>query len=364
MDRLTITPDAVALGWRLAGVLVICVLWVEQQGHEAGIILVLILAILALARWRFSMPAWTTLVDQTACALGALIWPGAAFAFVIPMFDSCLAFRPLFALPALVALAVLRGWSVPMILALVASSLAGFTILLWTHQLRDARQEADSDRRRRYELESIKNELLSANVRVARMAEASERARIARDLHDHAGHEITAAQLALDAFRRIWREDSTQANRLLEQASSRVACGMDLLRRTARGMSPESPVGAVSLEEICRSFTACDVSFSVHGDTNGVPIHAWGVLESCTKEALTNVARHEASARIDVSLDVGAHIVRLSVCNPTRGHVEGGWGYGLRNLSERARAVGGSVTTDTRDGFRFICVLPLDEVKR
>jgi signal transduction histidine kinase len=126
---------------------------------------------------------------------------------------------------------------------------------------------------------------------------------------------------------------------------------MELLRRTVRGISPEAAVGVASLEEICNRFSACEVAFSVHGNTGDVPIHAWGVLEPCLKEALTNAARHEAPRRIDVSLDVGPHIVRLCVYNPMRGRLENRRGIGLQNLSERAKAVGGSIAIDTREGF-------------
>jgi signal transduction histidine kinase len=144
---------------------------------------------------------------------------------------------------------------------------------------------------------------------------------------------------------------------------------MEILRRTVRGISPEAAVGVGSLEEICRRFTACPVAFAVHGDTTAVPVHAWGVLEPCLKEALTNASRHAASSRIDVSLDVGPHIVRLCVHTPqgglprrpTRSSAPNGHGLGLRSLAERARAVGGSIATDTRDGFRLICVLPLGD---
>ncbi len=158
---------------------------------------------------------------------------------------------------------------------------------------------------------------------------------------------------------------------------------MEILRRTVRGIAPEAAEGVGSLEEICRRFTACPVAFAVHGDTAAVPVHAWGVLEPCLKEALTNASRHEAASRIDVSLDVGPHIVRLCVHNPqgglpyrppgglpyrpqggqpyrpVRGSAPGGHGLGLRNLAQRAAAVGGSISTDTQDGFRLICVLPL-----
>ena len=311
-------------------------LWLAAPMSEIGLVLILVLATLGLARWRFPLPVWTTLADQAACAAVAVaFWPDAALAFALPVFDSFLAARPGYSLPALAALFLLRAWSLPVAAAVAAAALAGLGVHLWRRQLREARSEADQDRRERYDLESLKGELLSANVRIARMAEVAERARIARDLHDHAGHEIAAAALALEAYRGLADEGDPQAAGLLDEAR--------------------------------RRFTACPVAFAVHGDTAAVPVHAWAVLEPCLKEALTNASRHEAPSMIDVSLDVGPHIVRLCVHNPqgglpyrpARGSVPGAHGLGLRNLAQRARAVGGSIATDTRDGFRLICVLPL-----
>jgi two-component system sensor histidine kinase DesK len=369
VDQQRITPGTVALLWRLGGVVLLCGLWLADPRNEFGLILVLLLATLALARWRFNLPAWTTLADQAACAAVLPFWPPAAFAFALPVLDSCLAARPAYALPSIVALFFFRAWSLPVVAAAGAAALAGFAVHLWRIQLRGAREEADRDRRERYELESLKSELLSANVRVARMAEVAERARIARDLHDHAGHEITAAGLALDAYRGLHEQGDPQADELLDEARRRVADGMEILRRTARGISPDASVGVGSLEEICRRFSACPVAFAVHGDTAAVPIHAWGVLEPCLKEALTNASRHEAPRGIDVSLDVGPHIVRLCVHNPSAGlphrpvrvAAPRGQGLGLRSLAQRAGAMGGSVTTDARDGFRLVCVLPLGD---
>jgi len=363
VDRRSITSVTMALIWRLVGLLLLCALWVSRQGDEVGLILVLLLALLGLARWRFRLPAWTTLIDQAACIAVSNFHPDAAFALALPTFDSFLAFRPAYALPGIIAVLLLHGWSLPIAATLGTAALTGISLHLWAYQLTHAQRDADRDRRERYELESLKGELLSANVRIARMAELAERARIARDLHDHAGHEITAAQLAIKAFQQLWREDDAQAEELLDQAAKRVENGMELLRRTVQGMSSAVAVGAGSLEEICSGFSACEVSFCVHGNTTPVPIHAWGVLESCLKEGLTNAVRHETPQGIDVSLDVGPHIVRLSVTNPTQGRIEGGRGIGLRNLSQRAKAVGGSVTTDTSAGFRLVCVLPLDEVR-
>jgi len=360
VDFQRITPVTVALLWRLAGMLLLCGLWLSAPGSEVGLILVLALAILGFARWRFALPAWTTLVDQAAGAVvAAFSWPSAAFAFALPAFDACLAARPAYALPILVALFVLRAWSLPVAAALAAAALAGFAVHLWSVQLQGARAVADRDRRERYEQESLQSQLLAANLLVARMAGIAERARIARALHDHAGHEITAAGLALDAYRGLRDEGDPQADELLAEARRRIADGMAILRRTARGIAPESAVGVGALAEICRRFSACPVAFVAHGDTAAVPVHAWGVLEPCLKEALTNATRHEAPGRIDVTLDVGPHIVRLSVHHPVRGQLGHGRGLGLRSLAQRAEAVGGSIAIDARDGFRLVCVLPL-----
>jgi hypothetical protein len=159
------------------------------------LILVLFLATLALARWRFAVPAWTTLVDQAACAAAsAFVWRDAAFAFALPIFDSCLPARPAYALPALAALCLLGAWSLPVAASVGVAALAGFAVHLWAYQLQGARREADRDRRERFELESLKGELLSANVRVARMAERQRR--FPRAIARLCRHEITAAKLS------------------------------------------------------------------------------------------------------------------------------------------------------------------------
>lgn len=374
MDRQGITPATMALLWRLTGLSLLAAVWIAGKSGETGLILVLFLAVLALARWRFALPPWTTLLDQGACIAAGLSWPEARFAFGLPVFDSLLAMHPEYLLPTVVALSLLRTWSIPVAAALGAAAAAGASLHLWARQLLRVREEADRERGQRYELESLKAELLSANLRVARLAETAERGRIARDLHDHAGHEITAALLALEAFRKVWEEGDPEAGELLEQATGRVAEGMRLLRRTVHDMAPAGVVGLGTLKEICRRFGACPVKLAVHGETGTVPTHAWGVLGPCLKEALTNAVRHAAAPRIDVSLDVGPHIVRLCVHNPTRAGATSGWdhrgkvrhpgggrGIGLHNLNQRVKAVGGSLTTDSTGGFRLVCVLPLDQ---
>jgi two-component system, NarL family, sensor histidine kinase DesK len=364
------------------------VLWIQGPGRPIGLALILFLCIMSLARWRFALPAWTVLIDQAACAAVMQLWPQAAFALALPVFDATVAARPWLALPVIVILAAWTPVGLPLVAVVCCAGAAGVTVLLWGRGVARLRREADADRREKYELARLRDDLLVAGVQTARAAELAERARIARDLHDHLGHELTAAGLALQAFDQLWKEGDSQAGALLAQAERRIAEGMGVLRATVSGMAPRRELGVGGLEEICRTLSDPPPELLVHGNTDLVSPHAWSVLEPCLKEGLTNAVRHGEPGRVSVTLDVGPRIVRLCVHNaagatgPRSGGAHGGartdaagatgardadpgrsaadsQGLGLRSLRQRARAVGGSLTTDTTNGFRLICVLPL-----
>jgi signal transduction histidine kinase len=356
----TLTPPGAALAWRLLGEVLLCVMWIRGSASPLGLAMILLLAGMSLLRWRFAFPAWTVLIDQALCLGAVLFWPQAVFGLALPAFDAATALRPWFALPLIAALFALRLWSLPLAAALCVAAAAGAAIALWRREVQRLRREADADRREKFELSRLRDDLRLASVQAGRTAELAERARIARDIHDHLGHELTAAGLALEAFEQLWKEGDAQAAELLTEARGRIAHGMGVLRTTVSGLAPRQETGVGALEAICRGLSDIPTDFVVSGNTELVPAHAWAVLEPCLKEALTNAARHGAEGEVSVVLDVGPRIVRLSVHNAVRAEPSEGRGLGLRSLHQRAQAVGGSVTTDTTNGFRLVCVLPLE----
>ena len=364
MDRgESATPSSFCLVCRLACEVFLFAFWFMGTG-TAGLLLTLALLVLSVARWRFPLPAWTTLADQALCLAVFPAWPGAAFALALPLFDATAAARPWFALPGLAILAFLSRWSLGLAALFAGALLCGAAVAFWSRQAAQLRLEADIERGDRLEGERLREEMTHDSARAARIAQFSERARIARDLHDHAGHEIIAAQLGLDAFEQLWREGDPQAGELLAQARGRLQEGMGILRATVRGLAPTKGTGVEGLDEICRAFADPPVRLGVTGNTDAVPPYTWAVLEPCLKEGLTNAARHGTSSAIEAALDVGPHIVRLCVASRGAGVKAGEPGFGLRSLQQRARAIGGSVATDARDGFRLICVLPLPDPAR
>lgn len=355
------TPAAGVNLWRSGGLLLLALTWLLGRGGEAGVILLLFLAVMALARWRFAMPGWAALIDMAACLAAIPFWEEARFGLAIPLFEGMLAGRLWLALPVLIALIGYGEVSLPLVAVLAQAAFAGLAIRGWSMQTSRYRQEADRTRQEKYELDHLRHELLAANVQSARMAELTERHRIAQLLHDDAGHELTAALLALQAFEQLRREGDPQADDMFLQARRRLSDGMERLRTTVHNMIPTWAIGLSRLEDICRDYAGCPVRFAVNGDTTKVPAYLWSMLEACLKEALTNVSRHADASKVDVDLDVGVRIVRLCVKDDGKGGAGVVPGIGLRNLRQRARAVGGSVTTDASDGFCLVCVLPLND---
>jgi len=146
------------------------------------------------------------------------------------------------------------------------------------------------------------------------------------------------------------------------KAKERLSNSAFQLRETVHNMKPIRTMGIDSLNEICNQFTHCPINFQIYGDTSIVPVYLWSILEPCLKEALTNLTRHAKATKVEVSLVVSRHIVRLSVYNDGVSSRNYNAGIGLRNLRQRAKSVGGNVSIDTTDGFRLICVLPIEEI--
>jgi signal transduction histidine kinase len=349
------------MSWRILGLLLLSLLWLKDNGGEAGVVLLLFLSIMTLARWRFSLPLWTVLLDQLACLIAIPFWQNASFALMMPIFETVHMGQPWFVLPGIISIIAYSRTSILLIVVLIQAAFSGWAIGGWTRKTELYRQEADRQRRDRYELESLKSELLLANTRVAKMAELTERNRIARELHDHVGHELTAAVLALQAFEQLWKEKDPQAVEMFYLAQERLCNSAIHLRDTVHDMKPVIALGIEQIEEICHGFSVCPIKLDIYGDTTKVPAYLWSILEPCLKEALTNISRHSKAHKVEVSIDVSHRIVRLCIHDDGAGGEANNAGMGLRNLRQRAQAVGGSISIDASSGFRLICVLPFDE---
>jgi signal transduction histidine kinase len=204
--------------------------------------------------------------------------------------------------------------------------------------------------------------------RERRLAVAEERARIARDLHDAAGHAINVITVRAGAARtRQDPERSQAALELIEELARQTAAEIDGIVGTLRdrGMangSPRAPLGLASLDTLIARHTAAGLDVRV--DSHGTP----QPLESLTdqaayrilQEALTNAARHgRGTARVELAF--GDAALELAVINDTSAESvpRANGGHGLIGMRERATLLGGSFDAERANGeFRVRARLP------
>jgi len=200
-----------------------------------------------------------------------------------------------------------------------------------------------------------------------KLAAAEERTRIARDLHDSAGHAINVILVEAGAARLLQEQDPVRARTALEtiEEVARETMGeIDQLVRVLRedGSSEvEPPPGLAALDRLVRRHlgSGLEVSVSVDGERRPLPPPVDRAAYRILQEALTNAARH-SDGPAAVELAYGADALALSVANPSSGP-EAGEGHGIVGMRERTALLGGSLEAGRDDGvFRVLARLPYE----
>jgi signal transduction histidine kinase len=219
-------------------------------------------------------------------------------------------------------------------------------------------------------------ELRVAQADLARQAQAAERRRIAREIHDVAAHTLAVTMLQLTGVRLLLQRSGgdPRAIQALDEAERLGRQGLDDVRRTVglladgadAGSSAPLPGGS-DLEQLATQYrqVGLEVAMETHGDPGRLPAGVGLALYRIAQEALANVAEHAPGARVQVELEVGASArlrVRNGAARPGAPVVrsEGGSGLGLAGMRERAELLGGTLSTG-RDGDGWVvdCSVPL-----
>jgi signal transduction histidine kinase len=202
---------------------------------------------------------------------------------------------------------------------------------------------------------------------VVREARLRERARIAQEMHDSLGHELSLIALGAGALQTtpgLAEPQQATAARIRESA----ATATDQLReiigvlRDPDDEAPLEPVGE-RVEALVGRFRDAGLTI-LFQRTGDLPAAAERTAGRVVREGLTNASRHAPNATVRVEVADDGQRSSVTVVNdagdpstalPTSG-------VGLVGLRERVRLAGGTLTAEpTPDGgFRLTAVLPHD----
>ncbi|MBD2867136.1 sensor histidine kinase [Paenibacillus arenilitoris] len=352
-------PARFVNGWRLLNLGFLTYYWISGEFAAYDFILLLFLILLTSLRWRFNLPAWSVALDAFVCFLYFPYHAVSYYGLALPIFELAQRGKWLFALLFFIGLFVAPFPSAWLFCYFVLALFVGFFSYAYSLNQQQYKEEADEQRKARYELERVKIDLLAAQQSVAQQAELMERYRMARQLHDHLGHDLTGAALALQAHEYV--EEPDEAHKLLQEVKRRLKRSTLNLRETVHNATPIAPIGVENLEYVALYFQQVSISFRKSGDLLRVAAYHWGLLEACLKEALTNIARHSDATKAEVKVEAAGSIIRLLVQDNGTVRQSQQPGSGLRSLKMRARSLGGSLSVSGDNGFLLVCVLPLRE---
>ncbi|MDH6222865.1 sensor histidine kinase [Streptomyces pseudovenezuelae] len=204
---------------------------------------------------------------------------------------------------------------------------------------------------------------------VAEQARLLERARIAQDMHDVLGHDLSLIALSAGALKLA--PGLADHHRLAAQdirakaaaAVERLGEVIGVLREETDG-APMRPSDS-SLTRLVGEASASGlaVELRVDGEGAGLPSVVERATHRVVQEALTNVAKHAPHAATTVHVSHAATETRVLVKNGPASAAAGSrpWsgGRGLIGLDERVRLAGGSFEYGSRGGgFAVVARLP------
>jgi signal transduction histidine kinase len=193
-----------------------------------------------------------------------------------------------------------------------------------------------------------------------------ERNRLARELHDSVTQKLFGLTLTAEAAATVIDRDPDEARAQLRRLQELAREAMEELRSLIFELRPpeaESEGLATALRkhvDVLRSVHGDEVALSLEGDAE--PRTGAAEVLRIAQEALQNALRHASASRVDVTLR--AHDGHLSVAV-----ADDGVGFdpeepglrsrrlGLTSMEERARALGGTLSIESRPGAGTTIVL-------
>jgi len=205
---------------------------------------------------------------------------------------------------------------------------------------------------------AIENARLHEQLRSLTLLE--ERERIAMDLHDGIIQSIYAVGLNLEGYVELVKDDSREVRAPLERAVDDLNDVIREIRSYISNLRPSSCDGRGLREAIADALKVLKVNSSIEvevmeeGDCGDLSQEQVAQLSHIAQEALANVLKHAGASSVTVDLLSEDHRLVLSIQDNGVGFdpqmVEPTAGQGLRNMAERARALGGTFSVKSRQG--------------
>ena len=241
--------------------------------------------------------------------------------------------------------------------------------------LRTAQLEREQERMRRTRdelqeralvLEARNRDLANRQGYEVELATLAERARIAREIHDNVGHQLTRASLQAEALRVVHADEPGVAGDFADVKRT-VDEALQLVRASVHALNDNAVDLSVQLERIvggARSDGGPQIELEVMAEH--APANVANCFAAVLREALSNTMRHACAHVVTVRCMEHPSFYQLIVSDDGAGGVQASGrgaaeGMGLGSMRERVEALGGTFTAGPRagaGGWRVFATVP------
>lgn len=251
------------------------------------------------------------------------------------------------------------------ILSVAATLLSLRTAQLELEQER-MRRTRDELQERALALEARNRDLADRQDYEVELATLAERARIAREIHDNVGHQLTRASLQTEALRVVHANepgvaaDFADVKRTVDEALQLVRSSVHALNDNAANLS-------VQLERIVEGARSDGgPQIELEDLAEHAPANVANCFTAVLREALSNTMRHACAHAVTVRCMEHPSFYQLIVTDDGAGGVQASSrgtaeGMGLGSMRERVEALGGTFTAGPRagtGGWRVFATVP------
>jgi len=224
----------------------------------------------------------------------------------------------------------------------------------------------------RREKELLFEELQQTQNQLQELAITKERTRLARELHDSLGHQLTVAVVQLEGAQRLIPTKPDRAAQMIAAMRDELKSALAELRSTVTAMRnpviESQPLDSAlfTLCEIFQKNTGIATYFTPAQNLLALPEAYRLAFYRAAQEGLTNVQRHAGAQNTWVQINLDRESLALIVEDDGRGfeqQAQQDHGAGLLGLRERAEQLGGQIQIGERTsgGLRLSFIVPLPE---
>jgi signal transduction histidine kinase len=209
---------------------------------------------------------------------------------------------------------------------------------------------------------ALENERLQADLR-ARLAELrasrariidaadEERRRLERNLHDGTQQRLVSISVALGLAEKKLAGDPQAAGQILEEARQALGTALQELREFSQGIHPpvltERGLGPALKELVYLAPMSIELDVR---DEDRLPEPVEAAAYYLVAEALANAAKHASADTFSVTVERRNGSAIIEVADDGMGGADPAGGSGLRGLSDRVEALGGTLAVDSAPG--------------